>query len=176
MRGRSGSSLKGVAPSNVYPTKDGELIIAANQDTLFVRLCSAMRQPELAVDTRFATHLARGENQELLDEIVGAWTKTLSTSELSALMEENGIACGGIYKAEEMLKDPHYAAREAIVNIAHKTLGSFPMQNVFPKLTRTPGEVRWIGPDLGEHNNEILGGLLGMSNQEIKRAQSVKQG
>jgi crotonobetainyl-CoA:carnitine CoA-transferase CaiB-like acyl-CoA transferase len=171
IRERSGTALKGIAPSNVYPTKDGEMIIAANQDSLFVRLCDAMGRPELAKDERFSSHTARGKNQEVLDSLISQWTRTLTTANLQAVLDRHAVAFGPINRAPDMLEDPHFIARESILRVAHKLYGEFPMQNVFPRLTRTPGRIKWVGPDLGEHNQEVLAELLGMSADQILRAQ-----
>ena len=163
-RERTGAILPNVAPSNVYPTADGKLLlIAANQDTVFARLAEAMGRPELASDERYATHSARGARQGELDELIGAWTATVPLGELEALLEENGVPCGLIYTAADMLEDEHFAAREAIVEVPHPEFGSLRMQNVAPRLSETPGAVRHAGPALGQHNDEVLGGLLGLA-------------
>lgn len=168
VRERSGSVLPGIAPSNAYPTKDGALVvIGANQDTLFRRLCDAMARPELAQDPRYAGHAARGEHQAELDALIGAWTATLDAEALLALMETSGVAAGRVYRAPDMLDDPQFAAREAIVEVPHPVFGAVKMQNAFPKLTGTPGSVRWPGPALGEHTDAVLSGRLGMSTDEI---------
>ena len=168
VRERTGSILPNVAPSNVYPTADGSMIlIAANQDTVFKRLAAAMGQPELAEDPRYASHHARGERQAELDDMIGRWTETLSAEELITLMEENGVPVGKIYRAPDMLEDPHFKAREAIVRVMHPELGELAMQNVVPKLSLTPGSVRSCGPDMGQHNAEIYGGLLGISEEQM---------
>lgn len=175
IRERTGSSLKNVAPSNIYPTRDGELVIAANQDTVFKRLATAMERPELAEDPRYATHLARGAHQEELDALIGQWSSTFDSRALADLLERHGVPVGRIYTVPDMLEDAQFAAREAIINVAHDKLGRFPMQNVVPKLSRSPGQIHWVGPALGEHSNEILAGLLGLSEQEITEAQGVGQ-
>lgn len=168
VRERSGSVLPGIAPSNAYPTKDGALVvIGANQDTLFRRLCDAMGRPELAADPRYAGHAARGENQAELDALIGAWTGTLEADALLALMETSGVAAGRVYRAPDMLADPQFAARQAIVDVPHPVFGAVKMQNAFPKLTDTPGAVRWPGPALGEHTAEVLSGRLGLSAEDI---------
>jgi len=168
VRERSGSVLPGIAPSNAYPTKDGALVvIGANQDTLFRRLCDAMARPELAQDPRYAGHAARGEHQAELDALIGAWTATLDAEALLALMETSGVAAGRVFRASDMLDDPQFAAREAIVEVPHPVFGAVKMQNAFPRLTGTPGSVRWPGPALGEHTDAVLSGRLGMSTDEI---------
>ena len=117
IRERTGAILPNVAPSNVYPVRDGLVLIAANQDTVFRRLCEAMKQPELADDARYDSHQSRGAHQQELDELIGQWTAKQSTTEVLALMEQYGVPAGQIYRAPEMLADPHFAAREAIVGV-----------------------------------------------------------
>ena len=167
IRTRSGSKLPNVAPSNVYECKDGEYLIAANQDTVFRRLCEAIDMPELAEDERFATHTARGVNQDLLDSIIGEWASRRTMDEIEALMVKAAVPAGKIYRAPEMLADPHFAAREAIIDVEHPKWKSLKMQNVFPKLSRTPGKVRWAGPEYGAHTEEVYRDALGMSDEEI---------
>ena len=167
IRERSGSSLPGIAPSNVYQTADGEFLIGANQDAVFGRLCAAMGRPELATDPRYVDHVARGAHQVELDDLIEAWTKTLPTAEVERLMIEHSVPSGSIYRAPEMLADPHFAAREAIVTIDHPRFGEVKMQNSFPKMSGTPGSIRRIAPQsVGEHNDEVYG-ALGLSGDEL---------
>lgn len=167
-RERTGSILPKVAPSNAYPTKDGDILIGANQDTVWRRLAVAMGRPELAEDPRYATHYERGERQEELDDLIADWTRDQSAEDVLALMDEHGIPAGKIFKAEDMFQDPHYAARNALVEMDHPDFGALSMQNTFPKLSSTPGEVKWAGPaSLGQHNDDIYGGMLGLGEDEI---------
>ncbi|MBM4196477.1 MAG: CoA transferase [Gammaproteobacteria bacterium] len=168
IRERQGAILPNVAPSNVYPTSDARLIlIAANQDTVFRRLTEAMGRPDLAADARYSTHSARGAHQRELDDIVAEWTKTIAADRLEQLMDEFGIPSGKIYRAPEMLADLHFQAREAIVETPHPRFGTLKMQNAAPKLSLTPGGVRAPAPELGQHNAEIYGGLLGYSDSRM---------
>ena len=160
VRPRTGSILPNVAPANAYPTADGEHLISGNQDTVFKRLADAMGRPELADDERYATHNARGANQAELDDLIAEWSKGLTSAELEDLLNRHSVPNGKIYTAPDMLADAHFAARKAIVTMAHPQLGDFPMQNVVPKLSDTPGEVRWVGPELGEHTDEVLAEAL----------------
>ncbi len=162
VRERTGAILPNVAPSNVYPTSDGEHLIAANQDSVFTRLSQAMGRPELAQDERYVSHNARGEHQEELDALIGEWTRTLDGKSLETLLNEHGVPNGRIYRAPEMLEDAHFKAREAIIRLAHPSFGEIAMQNVAPKLSATPGGIRFAGAALGEHNDDIYGGLLGL--------------
>ena len=167
-RERSGSILPKIAPSNVYRCNDGEYLIGANQDTVFARLCKAMRRPELVADPRFSSHAARGEHQAELDALVEAWTETLSVAELEQTMIDHAVPAGKVYRAAEMLDDPHFLAREALVDVPHPRWGAVTMQNVFPKLSETPGRVRRHAPQqVGEDNAAVLGGLLGLSAEEL---------
>jgi len=169
-RERTGSVLPNVSPSNVYPTSDGEIVlVAANQDTVFRRLTAVMGTPELADDERFADHGARGAHMTELDDLVARWTSSMTAADLLATLNEGGVPCGRIYKAADMLADPQFAARDAIVRVAHPDFGELPMQNVFPRLSQTPGRVRHAGPALGEHNTSVYSGLLGLSEDEIAR-------
>ena len=169
-RERTGAILPNVAPSNLYPTADGQLVlVAANQDTVFRRLAAVMTRPELADDPRYASHSARGEYQVELDGLIAGWTATLDADRLLAALEEAGVPAGRIYRAADMLADPHYQARQAIVRLADPELGEIAMQNVAPRLSATPGRVAWPGPALGQHNREVYQGLLGLPDQEVER-------
>jgi formyl-CoA transferase len=173
IRERSGSFLPGIAPSNVYKCKDGDYLIGANQDTVFGRLCAAMERPELAKDPRYIDHINRGKNQLELDALIEDWTKTLTVDELEALMIKAGVPAGKIYRAPEMLADPHFAAREAIIDVAHPRWGTLKMQNVFPKLSATPGNVRSIAPQtVGQDNAEVYGSILGLTATELADLES----
>ncbi|MBT5892106.1 MAG: CoA transferase [Chromatiales bacterium] len=168
IRERTGAILPNVAPSNVYPTSDGTFIlIAANQDTVFKRLAEAMGRPELAEDPRYATHIARGDTQKELDDIIAEWTKTLTAPKLEALMEEFGIPSGKIYRTPDMLEDAHFRAREAIVTTQHPVFGELKMQNVAPKLSATPGGIRTPAPELGEHNEQVYKNVLKKTDAEL---------
>jgi len=172
IRERSGATLPNVAPSNIYDCKDGIFLIAANQDTVFRRLCAVIGEPELADDERYKTHTARGLNMTELDAHIAEWTKTRTVAEVDQLMQEAGVPAGRIYRAPEMLEDPHFRAREAIIETPTDEWPDLKMQNVFPKMSRTQGEVRWTGvTTLGAHNEEIYGGLLGLSSEELAELQ-----
>jgi len=172
VRGRTGTVLPFVAPSNIYPTRDEDyVLIAGNADTVFRRLAKAVGHPEWAEDPRFVTHHARGENMEELDALISEWTKQRTGDEVLRVMGEAGVPAGKVYTAKDMVEDEHYAARGNIVTVEDPEIGPFPMQNVVPRLTGTPGEVRWTGPALGQHNEEVYRGLLKLGDDELAALQ-----
>lgn len=174
IRERSGSFLPGIAPSNVYSCKDGEYMIGANKDSLWQRLAEAMGCPELGTDPRYATHLARGENQIELDERINRWTRTLTVDVVDALMIAYSIPAGRVYRAPEMIDDPHFKAREAIIEVETERFGPLKMQNAFPKFSGTPSSVRRAAPSkVGQHNAEIYGELLGLGTDDLAALDAI---
>lgn len=174
IRERTGAILPNVAPSNVYPTSDGLVLIAANQDTVFARLCEAMNRADLPGSPRYNNHQARGSHQKELDDLIGDWTRSLTTAQVLDLMDQHGVPAGQIYRAPEMLDDPHFAARDAIITVDHPQFGLLRMQNVAPKLSETPGGVRSASPALGQHNDEVYLQLLGMPPERYEQLQQRK--
>ena len=175
IRERSGSVLPGIAPSNVYRCKDGGYLIGANQDAVWARLAVAMGQPELAQDARYIDHVARGKNQTELDERIEKWTAGLTVAEVESLMIKHSIPAGKMYRAPEMIDDPHFKARDAIIEVETERWGALKMQNVFPKLSATPSSVRSAAPSkVGQHNAEVYGDLLGLDEGQL--AELASQG
>jgi len=168
IRERSGSILPGIAPSNVYRCSDGEFMIGANKDEIFKRLAIAMGRAELGEDERYATHIARGINQTELDNLIDDWTQTLTVDQLEEITTRYSIPAGRVYRAPEMLADPHFQAREAIIEVETEKFGKLKMQNAFPKLSKTPSGVRRAAPSApGQHNSEIYGELLGLDEAKL---------
>jgi formyl-CoA transferase len=168
VRERSGSILPGIAPSNAYPCANGEMIlIGGNGDNVYARLTEAMGRPDLKTDPKFVDHASRGANQHELDEIISAWTATQALSDLLALLEAKGVPCSRVYRAPDMLEDPQFKARDAFVTVDHEAFGPIRMQNAFPKLSGTPGRVRWPGPKLGEHTAEVLAARAGVTPERL---------
>ena len=150
VRRRSGGSLPGVAPANAYPTADGsDVVIGANADAVFARLCEAMGRPELARDDRYATHGARGAHEVELDALVGAWTATLTLDEILDLLRRHSVPAGRVYTARDMLDDEHFHARGMIRRITSAAGIDLPTLGVVPTFSRTPGSIRSAGPELG---------------------------
>ncbi len=169
-RERAGGVLKGVAPSGAYPTADGrEVMIAANADAIFARLTQAMGEPQLADDDRYRTHADRAEHQAVLDAHLATWTATVPADMLVQLLQEHRVPTGFVNRASELATDPHIAARGMVQRLAAGFERDVPMTGVVPKLSRTPGSIRSVGPDLGEHTDAVLAELAGCDAAQLKQ-------
>jgi formyl-CoA transferase/succinyl-CoA--D-citramalate CoA-transferase len=159
VRRPSGTGLANVAPSNIYPTADGSyVVIAANLDPMFRRLCAAMGRPEMADDPRYVDHKARGASQVELDGLIADWTRGFSTAELRALLDAHGVVCGPINSIADIAADPHFNARGMIREVADPRFGTLKVPGVAPILSETPGGIAWLGPARpGSHDAEIWG-------------------
>jgi len=178
VRGPSGTRLERIAPSNIYRTADGSwVVIAANQDTVFRRLCKAMGQPELTTDDRFATHVARGRNQDELDKIIGDWAADKQPGDIIAELTAAGVVAGPINTVAEVVDDPQLRARGMLAEHFDERIGRTVLgPGIVPRLTATPGTVRNAGPaEPGQHNADIYTGLLGKSGAQLDalRAEGV---
>jgi crotonobetainyl-CoA:carnitine CoA-transferase CaiB-like acyl-CoA transferase len=144
VRGPQGTNLKGIAPSNIFKSRDDKwIVIAANADNVFRRLCAAIDRPELADDERFATHLARGDNQEEIEGIVADWARLHDAAEIDRVLNEAGVICGPIYTIADIFEDPQFKAREMLLEHVDPEFGPYIGPGIVPKLSRTPGAVRW---------------------------------
>ncbi|WP_066903253.1 CaiB/BaiF CoA transferase family protein [Mycolicibacterium houstonense] len=175
VRGPSGTRLEGIAPSNIYQSANGSwVVIAANQDTVFRRLCAAMGSPELATDERFVNHVARGRNQDELDKIIGDWAATRQPEEIIDTLSRAGVISGPINTVAEVVRDPQLRARGMIADHFDERIGrNVKGPGVVPVLSESPGTIRNAGPARpGQHNDEVYGGLLGRSAQELEALRS----
>ena len=167
-RTRTGTVLPGFAPSNLYPCKNAQwIVVAANTNGLFTRLCKLMQREELLTDPRFENQVVRAENRAAIDEIVAAWTGQYELAELLPRVEAATIPAGPVYSIEDIVKDPHFQARDMLLSLHDRVLGELKVPGIVPKLSETPGEVRWLGPEIGAHNEEVYSGLLNFSPHEI---------
>jgi crotonobetainyl-CoA:carnitine CoA-transferase CaiB-like acyl-CoA transferase len=167
IRERTGSSFPGIVPSNLYKTGDDkELIIAANADNIFQRLLKVIDRDDLVGDERFLTNGLRAQHEHFLDGIILDWTQRFTMEQCLELLNANGIPCGSIYSVKEIVKDPHYLDRDMILEIEHARTGKIKVPGIVPKLSKTPGSINWLGPDLGEHNYEVLKSI-GLTDQQI---------
>ena len=174
VREPSGTGLANVSPSNIFPTSDGKwVVIAANLNPMFKRLCDAMEQPELADDPRYSTHQARGQNGDELDSLIADWTRELSAAELDERLDKHGVVSGPIYSIEDIVNDPHYQARDMICRFQDKELGEIAVPGFVPKLSETHSEIAWLGPsEVGAHNEEVYCGMLGLSEDDLKELEN----
>ena len=177
VRGPSGSVLPGIAPSNVYPTADGDwVIIGGNQDSVFGRLAELAGHPEWAAPgARYSTHIGRGEHQAELDSELTEWTRTLDGAELLKRLDEAGVPSGRIYTSRDIASDEHFAARQMIVEVEEPTLDGEIVRGpgIVPKLSHTPGRVQRGSPLLGADNDEVLGALIGIAELDRLRTAGV---
>jgi formyl-CoA transferase len=171
VREPTGTNLVGIAPSNIFRSRDDLwMVIAANNDNLFRRLCDAMGRSELADDPRFSTHTARGANQQEIEGIVADWAAEHDAAEIDRILNDAGVVCGPIYTVAEIFRDPQYAAREMLVEHVDPEFGPYVGPGIVPKFSETPGAVRWSGTwEHGSHNEEVFCGLLGLSDAELGR-------
>lgn len=144
-------------------------MIAANQDTVFARLCKAMERPELVTDDRFATHGARGRNQDELDEIIGAWAAQRQPGEIIETLSAAGVIAGPINTVAEVVNDPQLRARDMLVPHHDERLGRDVLgPGIVPVLSESPGTVRNAGPARpGQHNEDVYTGLLGKTAEDV---------
>jgi crotonobetainyl-CoA:carnitine CoA-transferase CaiB-like acyl-CoA transferase len=165
---RTGSRLPGVAPSNLYPTAEGEwVIIAGNAENVFRRLMTAIGRPALGDDPRFADHVARATHHEELDRIIAEWSSQRSADDITAAMHDAGVPSCKVYSPADMLRDPQYWAREMLLRRDDDELGELVVPGVVPKLSDTPGDVRWLGRPHGADNEAILGEELGIGDERL---------
>jgi crotonobetainyl-CoA:carnitine CoA-transferase CaiB-like acyl-CoA transferase len=172
VRERSGGALPGIAPSNTYPTEDdGYVVIAGNSDPIFKRLMHVVGRPDLADDPALARNDGRVAQNALLDEAIAAWTSHHSTDDVLIALEAAEVPAGRIYSAADIVADPHYQARDMLLDAALPGGVSVKMPGIVPKLSDTPGEVRWQGPTLGEHTDSVLSSL-GFDAEHVARLRS----
>jgi crotonobetainyl-CoA:carnitine CoA-transferase CaiB-like acyl-CoA transferase len=169
VREPSGSRLPRIAPSNVYRSADGRwVVIAANHDTLWRRLAAAMGRPELGEDPRYATHAARGEREDELDELIGAWAAQHGAAELDQILGAAGVVCAPVNTAAEILADPHFRERGLIVDVEDPHHGTMPAPGVVPQLSRTPGSIRRPAPDQAGADTLAVLGELGVADERVR--------
>ena len=178
VRGPSGTRLEGIAPSNIYQSANGSwVVIAANQDTVFRRLCAAMGSPELATDDRFSNHVARGRNQDELDKIIGDWAARRQPEDIIETLSQAGVISGPINTVAEVMQDPQLQARGMLADHwDERVQRNVKGPGVVPVLSESPGTIRNAGSARpGQHNDEVYGDLLGRSAQVLEslRAEGV---
>jgi crotonobetainyl-CoA:carnitine CoA-transferase CaiB-like acyl-CoA transferase len=168
-RGPSGTGLAGIVPSNIFRSADERwVVIAANVDTVFRRLTAAMGRPELADDPRFATHEARAANQDAIETVIADWAGARTAAEIDAELDVAGVPAGIVATIADIFEDPQFRAREMLVDAVDDEIGTYKAPGIVPKLSETPGSLRWSGrAEPGTDNGDVYGGLLGCSDAEL---------
>jgi len=169
VREPSGSTVTGIVPTNTYRCRDDKfVVIGGNADSIFKRLMTAAGRPDLAEDPRLEDNTGRVKHEAEIDGAISAWTATLDSAAVLDRLETAAVPVGPIYSVREMMADPHYQARKMFekVDVNGESLR---LPAMAPKLSATPGETRWAGPDVGSHNQEIYGELLGLSAEELRQ-------
>ncbi len=165
---RAGSQLPGNAPNSVYPTRDGGyVLIAAAADAVFRRLADVIDRPDMKEDPRFAAAIPRAENMQACDEAVTAWTSQHDMADIERQLEEAGVPASRIFTVADIFEDPHYQARDMLVDVEDDDLGPVTLTGIVPKLSETPGHIRWTGRETGADTTSVLIEELGLDQAEI---------
>jgi succinyl-CoA--D-citramalate CoA-transferase len=167
VRGPVGTGFDRFAPSNIYPCRDGWVLIAAATDGPFRKLARCMGKPELIDDERFKTQRSRADHRPEIDAIVTEWTRTFNSGDLVALLRAEDVPAGKSYTAADIMADPHIEARQMVVRMQDDRIGEVPMQGVVPKMSRTPGRITHAGGAVGHDTESVYSELLGLSAEEM---------
>lgn len=174
VRKRTGNVHQAAAPGNNFATKDGRFIVMTiSGDTLFQKLCKALDRPDLASDQRFENHASRWQHVNELNDAVAVWMAERDASDVASALDEHGVPYSILYTIEDILRDPHYRARENIIEVEHPRLGPVKMQGIVPKLSETPGAPPRAAPALGADNEAVFTELLGMAPAEIEELRNT---
>lgn len=172
VRDRTPGLSGGASPSGTFKTKDGKwMVLVTSTERTWQRLPAAIGRPELLDDPRFATNADRLEHDDILLDILAEWFACHTRDEVQEKLDAAGCPVSLVYSIQDIIEDPHYQARESFIEVQHPTLGHLKMPGIVPKFSRTPGEVKFAGPELGAHNDEILTGLLGLSPEDVEKMQ-----
>jgi crotonobetainyl-CoA:carnitine CoA-transferase CaiB-like acyl-CoA transferase len=172
---RSGSASNTSSPRNVYKCADGKYVaLSGSTQTVALRIFDIIGRPDMRTDPRFANNAARVKHRSLVDEAVGAWFAERTRDEALAVMRAASATVGPVYDIADIATDPHFAAREIIVDVEDRENGVLPMHNILPRLSQTPGGWRYPAPELGEHTRAILS-EAGIPENEIDRLIAVKE-
>jgi len=167
VRERTGNRHPNTAPRNIYETKDGYMTMSASNQKIFERVAEAIGKPELVDDPRFADNATRVENCEPLDAEIEEWTRQHTTEEAIEILEAEDAIVGPVYDIADIRADDQYQAREDFVEVDDPDVGPIETFAPIPTFSRTPGEVEFLGPGHGEHNEEVYGDELGLSDAEL---------
>lgn len=165
IREPSGTTVTGIVPTNTYRCGDGKfVVIGGNGDSIFKRLMEAAGRTDMANDARLANNAGRVEHEQGIDKAISSWCQNHTSAEILKTLEESRVPAGPIYNAEDMLADPHFNNRGLFEQVE---INGEPLKipGMIPKLSDTPGETEWPGPEVGSHNEEVLGDLLGLDQE-----------
>lgn len=169
VRERSGGALPGIAPSNTYPTADGAyVVIAGNSDPIFKRLMQVIGRNDLGENPEFAHNDGRARQSNLLDQAISDWSASLPIDAVLQALELAEVPAGRIYSVADIVADPHYQARDMLLDAELPGGAAVKMPGIVPKLSETPGEINWQGPSLGQHTDSVLNSL-GLTAGDIER-------
>lgn len=166
VRERSGGALPGIVPTDAYPCRDGYVLVAGNGDSIFRRLMTLVGRDDLGQDPRLARNEGRAKEVATIDAAIAAWTAERTIAEALEALNAADVPAGRIYTAADIVVDPHFRARDMILDTVLPDGTAMPMPGIVPKLSATPGGLRWLGPELGAHTDEVLEGL-GYSAEEV---------
>jgi crotonobetainyl-CoA:carnitine CoA-transferase CaiB-like acyl-CoA transferase len=165
---RAGPRLPNSAPNTLFPTKDGQHIhIAALADGIFRRLVKVMGMPELGTDPRFSGQAQRNRHEAEIEALISEWTLSHDLAELQAALDAEDVPATRIYTMKDIFEDPHFADRDMLVRTPDDDLGEVTLAGVVPKLSMTPGAIRWSGHRIGQDTREVLRSLAGLSDADI---------
>jgi succinyl-CoA--D-citramalate CoA-transferase len=165
---RLGSRLPAMAPNNLYQAGDGTyVLIAANSQGVYRRLCEAMQRPDLIDDPRFATIRSRWEHVDELDRIIGDWVASQDAKQVETLLDAATVPTSRVLTLPDIFEDPHYRARDMLQSVADERLGSVVLPGIVPKMSVTPGAVRWAGPETGADTRSVLAELLDLDDATL---------
>ncbi|WP_218962810.1 CaiB/BaiF CoA transferase family protein [Fredinandcohnia onubensis] len=169
IRTRQGNRLPQTTPRNLYKTLDSAWIaLSGSTPATAERVLRAIGRADLISNPKFSNNRARRENADELDELIQAWFEKHSLQEALVIMEEYEVAVAPVYSVKDVFEDPHFQERETIIKVPSEELGEVALNNVIPKMSLTPGSIRWPGPTLGKHNKEIYCNELGMCVKDLE--------
>jgi formyl-CoA transferase len=168
IRERNPGLSGGISPAGTFETRDGQwVVVVTSTQRTWEYLAKAMGREDLITNPLYLTNKDRVQNDESLLSIVAAWLKSKDADESLPVLDAAGVPASKLYSIKDIFEDPHYAAREDILNVPHPSMGSVRMPGIYPKFKNNPGEVKWAGPALGEHNKEVYENLLGLDGATL---------